>query len=174
MTRRTLRGGLFPEDRRRTRPALSTLTRPAPYEHDEQASFFAWLDSTARRQEDPDVREALSWIHSVPNGAHTHKATALKLVREGLKKGVLDVRCDEARKGWHGLAIEMKRKGGIVSPEQLAYMKYLTRAGVLAYVCYSWVEAARVVIYYFDLKLYSPLPNDSNSGPAAPPPPQRP
>ena len=42
-----------------------------------------------------------------------------KLKKEGLKKGVSDLVIFEARKGFHALAIEMKRKkGSTVSLEQ--------------------------------------------------------
>jgi len=153
---RIVKGGLNFEGRRQ-RP-LFVSKSAVPYEHDDQVSLFQWLAATARLQSDPDVREALEWVHSIPNGAHLSKSQALKLVAEGLRKGVLDLSSDEPRQGYHGLRIEMKRKGRKATPEQLRYMAYLERIGVRQELCYTWTAAARVFVDYFSLTEYAPIP----------------
>lgn len=156
MGRGALKGGLNFEGR-----ASRSLfaTKPLPrYETVDQQCFFSWLGSTARLYpEDSRMRETLSWIHSVPNGAHTSKGHAKRLIAEGLTAGILDISCDEPCGEWHGLRIEMKRKGGRISPEQKAYMSYLDRVKIRRAVCYSWTEAARLLIEYLGLTTFSPI-----------------
>ena len=153
---RKLRGGLnFTGGGQR---ALFVSRAVAPLETVEQQRLFAWLFATERLYpEDSPVRESLGWIHSVPNGAHVHKGTALKLVAEGLKSGILDISCDEPRGPWAGLRIEMKRRGKKPSPNQLRYMKYLDRIRIRREVCYTWQAAARVIIDYLSLTLHAPI-----------------
>ena len=129
-----------------------------PSESVEQQRLFQWLRLTARLYpEGSEMRETLHWIHSIPNGAHLSGRQAAKMVAEGLTKGILDISTDEARQGFHGLRIEMKRKGGRISPEQRDYMKYLKRIGIRTEVCYCWRGAARVLIDYLDLTEYDPI-----------------
>lgn len=151
-----LRGGLnFSGGRQR---GLFVSQSVVPLEHVEQVRLFAWLDQTARLYpEGSELRETLGWIHAIPNGAHVHKGTARKLVAEGLKRGILDVSCDEPASGHHGLRIEMKRKGKKPSPHQLRYMEYLDRIKIRREVCYTWQAAARVIIDYLSLTTHAPI-----------------
>lgn len=155
MRARDLRGGLNYEGGRQR--ALFASASVTPYESIEQQRFFAWLEATARLQTDPLLAEALRWTHSVPNGAHVKKGHALRLIAEGLTKGILDISCDAPAGNWHGLRIELKRKGNKPTPEQLRYMAYLDRIGVRRALCYSWQEAARVLIDYLNLTVYAPI-----------------
>ena len=62
----------------------------------------------------------LRWLHAVPNGlAASSVIAAAKMKRQGMTKGIPDVCLPVARRGAHGLYIELKRKdGGKLSPEQ--------------------------------------------------------
>jgi hypothetical protein len=137
---------------------LFAITRPPHLETIEQQCLFSWIGSTARLYpEGSDERETLDWIHSIPNGAHVAKGHARRLVAEGLKSGILDISCDEPRAHWHGLRIEMKRRGEKPSENQERYMRYLDRIGVRREVCYSWQAAARLVIEYLGLARHAPI-----------------
>ena len=156
MGKGTIRGGLCFEGRK-GRPLFAT--KPPPHlETIEQQCFFSWLGSTARLYaEGSPEREALEWIHSIPNGAHVAKGHARRLVAEGLKSGILDISCDEPRGRWHGLRIEMKRRGQKPTPNQERYISYLNRIGIKWAVCFNWQAAARLVIEYLGLTTYAPI-----------------
>lgn len=142
---------------RKGRPLFATK-KPPHLETIEQQCLFSWIKSTARLyDEGSPERETLSWIHSIPNGAHLSKSQAHRLVAEGLTSGILDVSCDEPRGEWHGLRIEMKRRGRRPTPEQERYMRYLDRVRIRREVCYTWQAAARLFIEYLGLERHAPI-----------------
>jgi hypothetical protein len=157
MAARAIKGGFNFASQKRQRP-LFVSKSVAPLEHHTQVSFFMWLDSTIRLQKDEQIKEDLRWIHSIPNGAHVHPATARKLVAEGLKKGVLDISVDAPRGKWSGLRLEFKRAGNKPTPEQTAYISYLGNIGIKACVCYTWMAAAKEIVEYFSLTSHAPIP----------------
>jgi len=105
----------------------------------------------------------LEWLYAIPNFSgrlgnippKTAIIQAVKLNREGRKKGYPDIGLDVARGPWHGLRIEMKRsKGGVVGPEQKRWHERLRGQGYLVEVCKSWEEARDILVKYLTL---SPL-----------------
>jgi len=89
------------------------------------------------------------WFHPA-NGGSRHVLEAVKLKRHGVKAGVPDIIVMEARKGYHGLQIELKRqKGGRVSPAQAEWLKRLTENGYLALVARGFDDALLIVQNYF-------------------------
>lgn len=152
---RKLRGGFnYTGGAQRSLFVSKSVTPP---EHIEQVRLCTWIEATKRLQTDEAMKETLHWIHSIPNGAHVHPATARKLIAEGLKSGILDLSCDEARQGFHGLRVEMKRRGNKPTPNQLRYMKYLEHINIRREVCYTWQAAARVFIDYLSLTIHAPV-----------------
>ncbi len=88
--------------------------------------------------------------YAVPNGGKRDIAEASYMKLQGVSAGVPDLCLPYARKGYHGLYIEMKRrKGGLVSPAQLDWLQFLADEGCKAVVCYGFDEAIRVVDEYF-------------------------
>lgn len=80
-------------------------------EHLEQAHLVMWFRRTY-----PDTL-----IFAIPNGGMRSKSQAMKLKVEGVVPGIPDLFVPEWR-----LWIEMKKvKGGVVSKEQQAMIKYL-------------------------------------------------
>ena len=78
----------------------------------------------------------LALIFAIPNGGKRHIATASRMKLEGVKPGVPDLFFPVARKGYHGLFIEMKRiKGGSLSKDQKQWKIDLRDQG------YCWFEA---------------------------------
>jgi hypothetical protein len=54
--------------------------------------------------------------------------------------------------GQHGLWIEMKkRKGGVVSDEQVDWHEYLEGVGYVVEVSYTWLEARAALLRYLEL-----------------------
>lgn len=101
-----------------------------PKEAEEQTSFFQWLYLKSVKH--PELKYAFA----IPNGGSRHRLEAKNLKAQGVKSGVPDIFLPLARKGKHGLFIEMKRrKNSHTSPEQKEYLAYLQSQGYEAKVC---------------------------------------
>lgn len=110
-----------------------------PTEHEEQRELVRWF-----RQTWPGVR-----IFAVPNGGARSKATAGRLKAEGVASGVPDLFVPAWR-----LWIEMKRvKGGSLSPEQRAIIKYLESVGYWVVVGKGAEDAKRQISAFFDQRV---------------------
>lgn len=108
-----------------------------PLEESEQMALAGWLDAIG-----------VLWCH-VPNGGHRHKLTAIRLKRQGVKRGVPDILIFdrpypvENGKLYTGVAIELKRndKTAKASLGQVEWMAMLTDRGWLCKVCHGADEA---------------------------------
>jgi hypothetical protein len=118
----------------------------APFEHDEQVALMQW--AWHNRQKYPLLR----LLFAIPNGSHRHPAVAKKLAAEGVRAGVPDLCLSVARNGFHGLYIEMKRKGEYPSPVQKAWMSELTEQGYAVHLCYGFEQARDVLTAYLEGK----------------------
>ena len=115
-------------------------------EHSEQVALFewaAWVEPKA---------PAVKWLYAVPNGGLRKKGVAGQLKAEGVKSGYPDTGLDVASGGYHGLRIEMKIKGGRLSPAQIEWREWLISQGYKHAVCYDWQAAARVIADYLGLE----------------------
>ena len=127
-------------------------------EHTEQVIFFQRLFVLSRQR--PELKDALRWIHAIPNGGARDIRTAKKLKAEGVKSGVWDIFWPYRSKGYSGLYIEMKRsdhrpkregsKGGL-SDEQIDFRDFVQSQYFLCKVAYSAKEACEIVEKYLDL-----------------------
>lgn len=61
----------------------------------------------------------------------------MKLRAQGVLPGVPDLVIPHARGGYHGLAVELKVKGGTVSDEQKYVLDWFEREGWFTAVCWS-------------------------------------
>ena len=113
-------------------------------EAQEQEWLFRWRRWAMRQY--PELR----WLHAIPNGlAASSVIAAAKMKRQGMTKGIPDVCLPVARRGAHGLYIELKRKdGGKLSPEQAACIKFLHEQGYRAEVCHGWRAAVEIIEWY--------------------------
>lgn len=95
------------------RTRKSKRTNTSALEDDEQADLCEWLDS-----------HGIAYF-AVPNGGARHIATAVRLKRLGVKRGVPDIIVPTMR-----IAIELKRKsGGHLSEDQKVWLALLEMAG---------------------------------------------
>ena len=86
----------------------------------------------------------------VPNEGKLTLANGRELARMGLRRGFPDLFIPAARKGFHGLFIELKRvKGGHMTEHQQKWIDYLNRHGYRAVVCYGADEAIGEIKSYF-------------------------
>ena len=116
-----------------------------PTEDTEQLAVIAWCDGYALA--DPRARLLLH----IPNGGARHIATAARLRRLGVRRGVPDLFLPVAVEPYHGLWIEMKRrKGGRVSPERRGWIETLQAEGYAVAVALGADEAIFAVLAYLD------------------------
>lgn len=92
-------------------------------EHDEQVALFEWAGLAVATMKE------LALLYAVPNGGHRHIVVAANMKKEGVKAGMPDVNLDVARRGYHGLRIEMKLKGRPLSDAQDEKRVLLEREG---------------------------------------------
>lgn len=112
-------------------------------EHQEQALLMNWCEVME------GAFPELKLLYAIPNGGVRHIGTAKKLKAEGVKPGVPDLCLPVARKGFHGLYIEMKReKGGRLSDPQKWWAENLTKQGYRAVMCQGMAEAKKELISY--------------------------
>lgn len=121
-------------------------------EHDEQVAVVDWARDNEHRHPE------LALLFAIPNGAklpYTVNANGERFSRqgaflraEGMKAGVPDLFLSVARGRWHGLYIEMKRKGGKLSEAQVDMLARLQAEGYATAVPYSAEEAAAVLVRY--------------------------
>ena len=116
-----------------------------PSEHLEQVQLVAMVEAAYPRE--------AAMLFAIPNGGDRNVLVAVKLKKEGVRRGVPDMFLALPRGGWHGLFIEMKRRrGGVVSPEQAAYIEALRAQGYRAEVCKGCDEALEVLRDYLSAK----------------------
>ena len=114
-----------------------------PQEKEEQTALMKWAVLSAGRR--PELR----LIYHIPNGGSRNAIEARNLKAQGVKAGVPDICLPVARKGYHGLYIELKRQqGGRVSEAQDGWIKALNEQGYLAKVCAGFMEAVRLIEDY--------------------------
>ena len=117
--------------------------RTCPLESQEQQALFAW----ARFME--GKHPELGLLVAIPNGGLRNMPEAVNFKAEGVRRGFPDMILPVARKGYHSLAIELKRlHGGAVSPEQKGWLEALNNQGWLAVVCKGASEAIKTITEY--------------------------
>ena len=94
----------------------------------------------------------IACVH-IPNESKRSKAYGAKMKRMGLRKGFPDLFIPTARRGFHGLFIELKRDK-LVYPkkEQREWIEYLNRQGYHAVICWGVDEAINEIKNYMDIK----------------------
>ena len=118
-----------------------------PYEDAEQMALMEWAERSAGRW------PALRLLMHIPNGGSRGPVEAARFKAMGVRAGVPDMFLPAPRGGYCGLWIELKRrKGGRVTPEQLAWLGALRFEGYAAAVCRGWEEAAAALKRYLEGK----------------------
>jgi hypothetical protein len=121
-------------------------------EHSEQAALMQWAAFSEARY--PELR----LLFAIPNGAARDKITGAMLKREGVRAGVPDLCLPCARRGYHGLFIELKVGRNRPAEKQAAWLDALTQAGYLAVACWGWCEAREVIEEYLASPQHTPQP----------------
>jgi len=117
-------------------------------EHHEQVALFSWAEYNFNKY--PELRK----MFAIPNGGKRHKKTAADLKKEGVKAGVPDIFLPVARKGFHGLFIEMKKPkdhrsaAGRATKEQITVMAGLDDEGYMTVLCVGFEAAKKTIEAY--------------------------
>ncbi|MEI2453837.1 hypothetical protein [Lysobacter firmicutimachus] len=109
-------------------------------------------------------RPELAFLLHVPNGGARSASTGAELKRQGVRRGVWDYflpmqrRPDEAMP-YAGLWIELKEpserrsiRGGL-SPQQMAFGRFVHGHGFATVVAYEWTEARDALAAYLDAQV---------------------
>lgn len=107
-------------------------------EKQEQEALFEWAS----------YRPDLKLMYHVTNEGRRTVQHTMALLRMGLKPGVPDICLPVARGKYHGLYIELKAKGGRLSPEQREWQRALLEEGYCAVVCRGFDEARETIDWY--------------------------
>lgn len=113
--------------------------RNMPSEAKEQETLFRWANLQ------PHI---IPYLIHIPNGGSRtiHEGAALK--RQGVKAGVSDLLFAYPAAPYHGLWIELKRIGGILSPMQKDWLRLMNLVGYKAIVAYGWESARDEILTY--------------------------
>lgn len=112
-------------------------------EHDIQSACVNWF-----RYQYPKYL-----IYAIPNGGERNAIVAAKLKKEGVLAGVPDLHIPIARKGFHGLYIEMKAGKNKPTDNQQTIMDKLRNEGYKCEVCWNLGDFMKTVTSYFNLEL---------------------
>lgn len=120
----------------------TAIINTTPLEHDEQVTFFEYLEL--------QYRNIVAF--AIPNAGRRSRKTGHKMKKEGLRKGVPDIMVAEKCGIYGGLFIEMKRqKGGTTSSEQHAMIAKLRDKGYFCVIARGFDEAVKHLNYYLSL-----------------------
>lgn len=123
----------------------------------EQVGLFRFRDLYAH------LYPQLRWLHSSLNGVHLSDAQRDKAKASGMTAGIPDVFLPMPKESagqrlsvyegpeFYGLYIEMKVGKNRLTAEQEAFFIEARANGYRCEVCYSWVEAARVILDYLGI-----------------------
>jgi len=117
-------------------------------EHNEQAALVGWFRVA--------YPEYASLLFAVPNGAHLAGASGARarqmatLKAEGLTPGVSDLVLLVARGIYHGAVIEIKKPGGVLSPEQVAFLALAASQCYYDIVAWTFEEAQAMLQDYME------------------------
>ena len=115
---------------------------PRAKENAEQEALFQWAAISEKSH--PELR----LLFHIPNGGYRHPREAVAMRRRGVKPGVPDILFPVARHGFHGLWIELKRKGGKASEHQNFWLDALAQEGYAVHLCIGWEAAKRCLEEY--------------------------
>lgn len=145
-----LNGGLFPK---RGKPQIlkesAKSRKTVTPEERIQSDLFSWIFAHENKY------PVLKWIFHTPNGGFRHKSVAVKMKYQGVRAGVSDLSVPVARKGFHGLYIELKTETGKLSDSQKEFLEFVKSEGYKIAVCRSAREAAEILIEYLSLPIHA-------------------
>jgi hypothetical protein len=131
---------------------LGVKRRPKPreLERPHQVALIKWVRSVN------DAYPVLKFLYAVPNGGKRNLRVARKLKAEGVLAGVADLCLPAARRGYHGLYLEMKSEEGVATKEQKEFLRGVSAEGYCAVIAQGVDEARSVLEWYIGLSDQDP------------------
>lgn len=127
------------------RAKLRELERP------HQVALIKWVRSVL------DTYPVLKLLYAVPNGGNRNLSVARKLKSEGVRAGVADLCLPAARRGYHGLYLEMKSEEGSATKEQKEFLHGVSEEGYCAVIAHGMEEAREVLEWYLGTTKTEPI-----------------
>lgn len=97
-----------------------------------------------------NIYPQLKWLVHIPNGGTRNIREAVELKAQGVKAGVPDLALFWPTKRFAGLFIELKYGRNKTSIEQDEWLAYLSSAGYMTTVQWSWDGARDILIDYLE------------------------
>ncbi len=124
--------------------------KPRDLERPHQVALIKWV-RTVR-----DIFPVLKLLYAVPNGGDRNLRVARKLKAEGVLAGVADLCLPAARRGYHGLYLEMKSEEGVATIEQRAFLHGVLGEGYCAVIAHGVDEAIATLEWYLGVTDHEP------------------
>src|SRR5215510_13925294 len=121
---------------------IKRRAKPRELERPHQVALIKWVRSIK------GTYPVLKLLYAVPNGGDRNLRVARKLKAEGVLAGVADLCLPAARRGYHGLYLEMKSEDGVATEEQKEFLRGVSAEGYCAVIAHG-VEAARSVLEWY-------------------------
>jgi hypothetical protein len=122
--------------------ASANRAKPRELERRHQVALIKWVKAVK------DTHPVLNLLYAVPNGGYRDIYVARKLKAEGVRAGVADPCLPAARRGYHGLYLEMKPEEGVATKEQKAFLRGVLEAGYCAVIAGGVDEAREALGWY--------------------------
>jgi hypothetical protein len=134
----------------REKLGVKRRAKPRELERRHQVALIKWVKAVK------DAYPVLKLLYAVPNGGYRNIYVARKLKAEGVRAGVADLCLPAARRGYHGLYLEMKSEEGVATKEQKAFLRGVLEEGYCAVIAQGVDEARALVRWYIGISDHEP------------------
>jgi hypothetical protein len=134
----------------REKLGVKRRAKPRELERRHQVALIKWVRTVK------DAYPVLDLLYAVPNGGYRNIYVARKLKAEGVRAGVADLCLPAARRGYHGLYLEMKSEEGVATKEQKAFLRGVLEEGYCAVIVEGVGEAIEVLQWYIGIIDHEP------------------
>jgi hypothetical protein len=124
--------------------------KPRELERPHQVALIKWV------REVKEAYPVLKLLYAVPNGGDRNLRVARKLKAEGVLAGVADLCLPAARRGYHGLYLEMKSEDGGATKEQKEFLRGVSGEGYCAVIANGFDEAKAVLEWFIGVIDHEP------------------
>jgi hypothetical protein len=124
--------------------------KPRELERAHQVALIKWVRAVKA------TYPALRLLYAVPNGGDRNLRVARKLKAEGVLAGVADLCLPAARRGYHGLYLEMKSEEGVATEEQKEFLRGVSGEGYCAVIAQGVDEAKATLDWYLGITDHEP------------------
>jgi VRR-NUC domain-containing protein len=135
----------------REKLGVKRRAKPRELERRHQVALIKWVRAVS------DTHPVLNLLYAVPNGGHRNLYVARKLKAEGLRAGVADLCLPAARRGYHGLYIEMKSEEGAATKAQKAFLRGVLEEGYCTVIAGGVDEARDALMWYIGISDNEPV-----------------